>query len=374
MRYSQPIRAERQRVAHTTAVPRHVEPRMPREAPTDTAELLALQRTAGNHAVQRLLGGHEAGSALPARGGLIMRKIFGSALNIVGENHEVSDKRRKREQAMLDERYSIPNDAYWVENEFAYDTTGTEQLGDSPSLRLAHNAAIMLEHLEVGVKRAATATERCNELAKNLESGGVGAVKTALRRFNAEFELRESVDFLIELARRLDDEIQSQSRKTPAAPNIVVDTLNVVTPHLFACQDLAEKLSESIVAVLVARSHDNAVEDLQASLRTTPTQLFNFLAQCKISVVKLLRALNYEHYKTRDVGALQDDISLERSRHMLQAAVASKKRLGVWKVGDHHVQDMKNSNLKKSAVSLTPMDEFEAEFKEWESGSQNVTD
>jgi hypothetical protein len=92
--------------------------------------------------------------------------------------------------------------------------------------------------------------------------------------------------------------------------------------------------------------------------------------------------LKYDPGDIDDPTKVVDRVRQDRSRHMYEAAESSRK-IGVWKVGELHLNDMLHLPEKKnSMVTLTPRAEFDQEvegskgdafdemLKDWERGAE----
>jgi hypothetical protein len=108
-------------------------------------------------------------------------------------------------------------------------------------------------------------------------------------------------------------------------------------------------------------SADETQEDRYSWLREKAAQWINGFA----TLLDLMSSYGFPDYKVAKKQLIKD-ISVLRSCKMYDAACSSSK-VGVWKIGDNHVQDMITNakDVDKTNVTLTTEGDFNASYDYW---------
>jgi len=233
---------------------------------------------------------------------LQLKALAAGKLNVVGETHKDSDKRRNSEKAIAKR---VVGGGYWTEGEFRI---GKEQnvfaymfkadnrkYGDSSVLLVEINAALLAE--------GAVKWSKYTDGYPKLEESAKEALQKAARPL-----YRFGEDAVIH-----NDRIKDASDKKDA---LVKDVKTLLT--IFKA--IGERTDESICSGL-----GKAGETVSAHLK----------------------------------GRSSDDISKERSVHM-DSSAESDKKIGVWKVGNLHIGQIKEA--KKGDYEVLSKDEFNTEY------------
>ncbi|MGW6928601.1 hypothetical protein ACWGE0_00970 [Lentzea sp. NPDC054927] len=270
--------------------------------------LLGLQALAGNRAVQRA--------------------VAEGKFNIVGEDHDKTDRRETFERDFA----KAKGLEYWRENEFEHDG----KPGDPPQLIILQKVSFLGDHATVS--RAWLA-----EITRSLSDPAADA--TALRAsLGALLDALPSVPIAMSLYK------VTQRKGMPAVakdclPLVrLTNGVHALRPRLMVGAGLAEALREvdGKLAELISGAED-IIRDTAYGSDLLPEG----------------------HDAWRPVVA---EISSQRSGHMLhranKAAAAGVK--GIWKVGDDHITEMGEIDLEPGRdVELTGRKEFSGQFKEW---------
>lgn len=324
------------------------------------AEIMLLQRTSGNRAVMRLLARqHSAPTQVQALA--IQRKIESDKLNIVGENHAESNRRRDSEKAMMKERSLV----YWREGEFTYKTDGTTKHGDSLSLRVLQAIpAFSIKSLEQHILSEAEQIRSAVELGQAVNIPGViNTLKVGTNVIAGLFQ---------ELQKAL-LQLESSKRSAPSEDSTfliqAVDLYSYLgigfTHHKEAVLGAEQAQPDTIYETLIS---------LGTRLGNWSTHIAEFFKTQGYDLEELAPTSPEEPSVE---AQLYEQISGERSSHMyMMAEEAAEKEgvKGVWKVGDHHVRDIRNAEEEQSPrVTLTSKEEFNQDYNSWEKSKKPMT-
>lgn len=266
-------------------------------------------------------------------------------LNVVGEFHNESRARRAEEKQFVLEKIGSGN--YWTESQFPdlqaqmgirdKQEQGQEDGADLMEYRAVHGAALLIEHsvpledaarrlgaLKVGEltpektvvfdKLVVTFDQKVENYRLFVERAGKSVAPTATP------EVNKVVDAVFKVVRHACQTYGSASRRTPselsAAALVVADTLGKL-PRF-------SPLLEQVVGVVPSTGG-----------KTKP---------------------------------LEEEMRTQRSKSMGLAAVFSQE-VGVWKVGNGHLEDLVNGRVKvdMTKVNFVTRDAFNQEFDLWRS-------
>jgi len=233
---------------------------------------------------------------------LQLKALAAGKLNVVGENHKDSAKRRNSEKAIANR---VVGGGYWRENEFylgkeknflkLFYYKGMLDYGDSLVLLVDMHAASLVEFLEYlhkGVRDYTNITERER----------VGIMQTIHVFYNA------------------------------------CDAVYLYNQRI---KDDSEKKFNLVKDVSILKTMLKAIENRQ------DVSIYSGIKEATENIKK--------HLKGRSSG----DISKERSLHMDSSAEFDTK-IGVWKVGDDHIEHIKE--VKKGNYEILSKDEFNTEY------------
>lgn len=258
-------------------------------------------------------------SSESSRSSVIQRaKIEANRLNVAGEDHDESDKRRFDER-----RFALQeaNGMYWNENEFGVEISIGETKGevdaDSLSFRWLQIVSFILD---------------INSLSSNKEG-----VQRLVSWINELAGVHESLDNLSEADRaRVDSRLNFTEIKVTVAE---------IQNHKTFIEKITE-IRERLKGKLNKENKKNYdIEDEKADL-----------FQLNLGLADVLKFDPAENSKK---------ITLDRSMLMWGAANQHGNRLGIWKIGDAHVQDIKDRNKDISTFNLLSRKEFNESYEEW---------
>jgi hypothetical protein len=313
-----------------------------------------LQRAVGNAALCGVLRAAEcerAPAAAPGAGPLVQRAVERARFNVVGEQHDESEKAPRR--ALEKEMAAQLGLAYWTENAFEVDVGARPVFGASLWHLVLQSAAFIAADLE-SLARAVTLTRR-------LVTGEDGAAHVDHRRETLETRLQQLDAEAAQLriaARRLDPTGEADD---------LVDAVSEISVYLRAVvPDYRDELED--LADVAADARCGALADLVEALETS-------VGFWRSQVVAILRSHGYdpevigpgEHGLSAE-ALVEQHIVRERSMHMYLAAesAAAAGRTGMWKVGDEHVSDM--TGQPGTSFTLTGRSEFDDVYSAWLAG------
>ncbi len=304
------------------------------------SQLLMLQRQAGNAATARAL--HSSFNASPV---VLQRALVAGKLNVVGETHTQSDKRRPVEKAFCREITGSGN--YWTEAEFpdlhmavpgrrarAQAQPGRDANADLMEFRAAHAAAMLIGQYE-----------RTAQAADLLVASGVNG--SGLRTF-IDQDFRKLVKYKTRTERAW------QATQTPEVNSAVKDVFQSV-----------ERIEKAFLAAVSTASKRRQALEFLRDANGPVKQLAAPLAKA----VGFPGSTNLAH-----------EMRTARSTMMGLAAEFSGQK-GVWKVGDLHIADVLDGSAHTQQVKANyeSKDDFNAELVAWarqkrqERAAQNQT-
>ncbi|WP_157432921.1 hypothetical protein [Actinomadura rifamycini] len=257
--------------------------------------------------------------------------LVAGMLNLVGEYHSDSDARRDEERAFCLAKVKDPN--YWVEHLFpdVYDR-GLKNLPDVSGADLVEYRAAH------GVALAIKKFERLGEEAVTVSTLSVNSADGPLAAFHDK--VREVVEFASTVSKRArldaDNEVNVAAR---AVYRALID----------AC-----------------RAYTAAGNAPTKDRLTAVRNLANGRIGVRDRLPALAKAVGADVADDRDAAELATCMRRRRSGFMGVAAEHSGL-IGVWKVGNGHVEDLRNGTPKValSRVHLVTAEDFETEFDAW---------
>ncbi|MBE1534274.1 hypothetical protein [Actinomadura algeriensis] len=258
-------------------------------------------------------------------------------LNLVGEFHTESDQRRDAERQFC--RSKIQSSNYWVEHEFP-DVYDAGQLANFPD---AGEADLMEYRGAHGVAMAIKKFEVLGEEAVTVSTTSVNSAAQAVRDFNGK--VRTVLEFTANVKNR--SRLSSTNEVNTAVQAVYDEVVNACRQYANAIRNAPP--AEQLVAV---RALANSRVDVRDRLPA------------------LVTAVGARLDDNRDAAALAQCMRKQRSAFMGVGAVNSGL-IGVWKVGNGHVTDLKDGTAKVDLrrINIVTRDEFESEFQTWRSRS-----
>jgi hypothetical protein len=259
------------------------------------------------------------------------RALDPSGLNVIGEEHDESEGRRKTEKRLA-ERKGLD---YFNENEFlADDGDGdwkTKQTADPVELRVGHRADSLgktVQHwaaniLQPLLEGSASPSHQASDspTVSSPEAGRVspesGATKTLTPKDPEWLELRQK--FWLEMQHGNGD---LKSQLEAYANNETIKTNSEL-------QKGFTELSQLSVTI------DKFVAVFSAKVLPTDAEMQTLLIYA-IDVGRRMKEVAREYFGVSPVK----DVSVDRSVFMLLAAMSRHETKAVWKIGDSHVSDM----------------------------------
>jgi len=243
-----------------------------------------------------------------------------NSLNIAGEDHDISGLRRRCEKTLCE---NVAGGKYWLEDGFRvrkrkltdFFSYKKVQRADPTHLSLMHNFACIMKHIN------------------DCKGGDIDEY-----HWNATIEMMQvNISSASNLVDRLVGEKQSDDE--------------------FQCSNETKE-------ILVA---------MKDALNTCNTTMWNLIfvmttepIKEKIRILKLV----IEYIEPTIVKSLprlnSDTIRKERSEAMGHYGTENREAIGVWKVGNKHVDDLKGGNYDdEDSANLITKDEFKADYKEY---------
>ena len=267
-------------------------------------------------------------------------------LNVVGENHKESGARRTAEMWFAKEMTGSEN--YWTETKFPdlHLAVGSREkrggqgqakapIADVMELRAAHGVAMLINAFD-NLCDGASSVAKEGDNAYNSDKAAKAVVLAFLR-----VNMQAFVDFK--------DRVVGTWEPT-ASPNV---------------NQAVQAVYDNIGEVLAM-----CFKDLRAHKAAPKLQLqaIGILANKRATIDALLPPLltAVGEPPAANVGELADEMRARRSTFMGLAAGMSKQ-LGVWKIGDFHVDDLKDETVKidMSKANFVSKDDFNQEFEAW---------
>lgn len=245
-------------------------------------------------------------------------------VNIVGEQHDVSEPFREEEAAFV--KAMMGTDAgYWTEYEFP--AGEGQESADPMELRAAQAAAEVIDQFHI----------LCG-LAELVAADGVWQfLSNDLAKFqDAALLLGSSYDI-------------KQVAITADNGNIWLAVGNVTRFFLNTLKKFKKNIDEAITAEFANIEICGVINNLADSKNDTETLLQGLSAAVKLDV--------------SGAASLASQINQKRSNEMLQQAKASSL-VGVWKVGQQHIADLRNEQ-DASPVNIVDQKDFDKAFYAW---------
>lgn len=255
-------------------------------------------------------------------------------LNIAGETHTESDLRRDEERRFCLAKTGSAD--YWTEAEFPdlYEGKTQPALGDPAAdlmeFRATHGVAILI-----------SAFDELGDEGVTVAATPAASAAALLSAFDAK------VQKLITARERVD---RSWRPSTPKVDSVV--------------RNAHAKI-------------ESAYQAYEAKFRNAPTQqqltavrdFANGRVELRDLVPELADAVGAKLKDRRDGTELARYMRTQRSNFMGLGAVFSK-RVGVWKVGDLHIQDLLDgtSKVDSSRINIITKGEFNQELDAWRQG------
>lgn len=258
-----------------------------------------------------------------------------SKLNVVGEKHTVSDGRRGEEIQAL-EAIGIPAERYWREADFVTKAKGvinTERYGDPTDIRIEQWWGFIKEDLK-SIEQVATGVLRAQVVWVVLATSLQKKIKGLIAEVKREVELcKNRKGGLVKEVQAAADEI-----------------LNIILPSVWELLDEAEKY-KSVGDALAAKVMNLLIND----------------GRCESALTLVMGR------KPRDQLS-SETVRRERSKQMHLAAEEDKDRIGVWKIGNQHVQDIremeKDQSIQAGSYNLVNEALFNTLFERKKKGNE----
>jgi hypothetical protein len=267
------------------------------------------------------------------------KDLVKGALNVVGETHDVSGKRRELEQKISGK---FVGGSYWREYEFrTRRPTKTENFFGSKS----KDARPFADPLRFRIAQAAyTLNKTPYQIASNL---------ITLWKSNDDAFNKGLLDFTMETMGDILPHISALSSDLKLLRN----------NEEYAAFSTDERKTIDAMDTAVHGSLMPLHKQLQITLplsdrsKPLPQGTLDTLQLYAKTVTDLTKLA--EHLGPDNDG----DVNFQRSQSMHRAAEARHKDPGVWKIGDNHVTDIKQSQSGKIPYNLMTEDEFSDYFK-----------
>lgn|GEM_PF-3324042 len=291
-----------------------------------------------------LLRGLFTASPVPessAKSANVHRKLAGSVevqrleeniLNVAGENHDISGGREDDERAFSDAQ--TKSGRYWKESDF--EAADLETRADSPELRFQRRLLFALQEFS----HPDFYTLEGFYLSKFRDGNyrSLLLIYAAARKFlpsDAEQEYKHA----------------STLRKYDA-----------VIPSLLGLLKIARSS--------ILYNHNERLKIAREStVLNPPTQVIEGLIRDIKNIKSALRALLFAVFELDREDSLEGlgkSLDFQRSENMYVAAKSRFHVSGLWKIGDAHVQDMKQKMEPTALFNLLTLKEFDGELQAWE--------
>lgn len=256
-------------------------------------------------------------------------------LNLVGEFHSESDARRDEEKRFCLAKVHRPD--YWVEHQFP-DVYDGGQLANLPG---AGEADLMEYRGAHGVALAIEKFEKLGNDAVNVSATPISSAAGAVSAFTGQ--VKEVVTFAANVKKR--SRLSMTSEVNAAVQAVYTEVANACRAYTDAIRDAP--LDKQLVAVRTLANSRIAVRDRVAAVSG---------------------AVGANLTDDRDAAELAKCMRKRRSTFMGVGAENSGL-LGVWKVGNGHITDLKDGTAKVGLrrVHLVTRDEFNAALDAWRS-------
>jgi hypothetical protein len=266
--------------------------------------------------------------------------LVSGKLNVVGEDHAESDPRRRLERLFcLDQ---TQNNNYWTEAEFLdlHEQVGIRGNRSGPVQPPQRNASADLMEYRA-VHGVAMLIKKFDELADAAGNAAASGDRTAVFAF-VQVNLRS---FRKDQKRVVNTWTPTASGDVNTAVQNVYDNINALLAKYVQVMRLA--LAKNSVDIQLKATQ------VLANGRTAIDALLD----------PLLQAVGVP--KASNAGELAGEMRKQRSLAMGLATYTT--RIGVWKIGDGHIQDLLDGTAKvdMSRANFVTRDEFNTAFDAW---------
>jgi hypothetical protein len=268
--------------------------------------------------------------------------LVGGKLNVVGEDHAESGARRRLEKVFVADVTGDPNCKYWTEAEFP------DLRGDVP-----------------GRKKRRGGTGQADPAADLMEFRAVHGVSMLIASFDTLCDVATRVAAITDnrSGKAIAVFLKGYFAKFLAKRKRIVGTWEpTLTPEVnTAVNAVYATIGNAVVTYVTdvkANKHD------VAQLRVATQALASNRGAVDALLDPLLTAVGVPH--TDDPGALATEMRKQRSAAMGIAAHLSSQT-GVWKVGNRHVKDLLDEEMKvdMSKANYVTKDDFNQAFDAW---------
>jgi Domain of unknown function (DUF4157) len=243
---------------------------------------------------------------------ILQLKVVKGKLNVVGEDHAESKLkgRRDKEKAIAE---NVVGGKYWLEYQFKDPGWTGDTRGDSTYLRAKHLVAFIIDFAGFFIKDYS----KYSKMDKNAKAQNLAGMNLPL------YAIINHYDMIADTVKLRDNSYESWSDQ----PSLQ-DAFD-------ACREIVDKAKQW---------KGNPSLDPDVS-----------------SWEKLI------HKASGAIGsATSDAVSTERSKHMAKTAATASERwvgapVGIWKVGQDHINDIMKDNKKRSYI-LTTQSEFNKDY------------
>jgi hypothetical protein len=307
-------------------------------------ELLAHELT---HVVQQGMGGGRQVNRISSSGkGSIQRKMEQDRLNVVGEIHTESDKRRDEEKRFSCE--SVGSSNYWGEQEFPVfgGNKGDAEQGDMAEYRAMHSGTYIAQGCTEASKAAQSQLQNVDDITSALKGGFYTQEKSRQVMGLIWGNVSSSYD----ASKKLIDRAMGAyaPTKTPEL-NKVYDELKI-------------ELNQTQINYLIASKPNASLMDMVRAIYSIASLKLKIAP--KINEMRKLTGISTPRPGDKNEG--EEEIMLTRSRTMAIAAGLSNEK-GTWKIGDAHIDDLRKGRVKvrMGNPNFMTRQEFNLELKEW---------
>jgi hypothetical protein len=275
---------------------------------------------------------------------VIQRVIAKDRLNVAGEDHDKSEKRRDKERNFTKDQ---TGGEYWTESEFLVSITTDEGVSGEVSAD-----PVLLQWFN-GVHFLAYFIE---EFRKNYLSLYTPSSEWELATFKIKLNrvsntTQNLLDFFMDL------------KKKSANERLLINQQNNISniEIILGQQKIIEKITEADKSV-----RDKAGKTGDALKKSDPSNYRDIVKrECK--VIDELQILITEVDKLKEVATFKlelPQLSFMRSFYMTSAAQENSNKLGIWKIGEAHIKHMEGMADKR--FNWLTKDEFNVLFRQWE--------
>ncbi len=270
---------------------------------------------------------------------VIQRELAKDRLNVVGEDHPESNARRHQEINYT--KKIIGGTAnYWMEYQFTVNNEA--DWGDPKYLRLADRLKMIETSFTLKKQKAWQFNLESPEEKKHLEEKVLPALR---KKFQTGVKLFEGLKSEIDEDRRLIAEGKSLFKE------------ELATVDLEKLESQGRKLKESLTEGITKIDNYN-IEEEKTNVELNSLLLYLYYIYN-----------NIKDYGSKSINANSCDelpIQLQRSIKMNEAANQESNQLGVWKIGQAHVEDIKKTNADKLNYKLVDKVDFDYDFLVWD--------